>query len=179
MSGSEAVTAPALGESTQKRPCGGVLFPQHYAWFVLAGSLDIMVTHAILHHFGGEEVNRIADALIQRFGVVGMVGLKYASTILVVGICEYVGRRNIRLGRRLAVIAIGLSTLPVGVGLLKVWQWTHAPMPIICPESTEEKPAYIRTAEHLAGCRPIPEADISPTGSTVGGSTLRSWLRSW
>lgn len=176
MNFTEAVTARAPGESAEKRSCGGgVLFPQHYAWYVLAGSLDVIVTHAILHHFGGEEVNRIADALIQRFGVVGMVGLKYTSTILVVGICEYVGRRNFTLGRRLAVIAIGLSILPVGVGLLKVLQWTHAPMPNISSASIEENPAFVRSLGRRADHQPTLEAGAATTGSAIEASMLRSW----
>ncbi|MCC6320305.1 MAG: hypothetical protein IT438_02585 [Phycisphaerales bacterium] len=131
-----------LGATTRikdpSRPA--VLYPQLYAWYILAATLDVVVTHAILHHFGGEELNRIADALIRRFGVAGMIGLKYSSIILVISICEFVGQRNLRLGRRLAVLAVGLSALPVGVGLLKTWQWTRTPnaaIETLCFENRE------------------------------------------
>jgi hypothetical protein len=121
-----------------------VLYPNLYAWYILAATLDIVVTHTILHHLGGSEVNRIADALIQKFGVLGMVGLKYSSILLVVTICEIVGRRSVRLGRRLAVAAIAISVFPVGVGLLKVWQWNHLPAQAIeIAELVEEDEAEV------------------------------------
>jgi hypothetical protein len=43
-----------------------VLFPNHYCWYVIGSSLDIFVTYVIIEHFHGREVNRLADALIQR-----------------------------------------------------------------------------------------------------------------
>lgn len=111
----------------------GVLYPNLYAWYILAATLDIIVTHQILHHFKGSEVNKLADALIQRYGVVGMVGLKYGSAVVVLLICEFVGRRRWQLGRRLAILAIIISAFPVGIGLLQIKAWTimpHAGQPI-------------------------------------------------
>lgn len=119
-----------------------VLFPDHYAWYVLAATLDVIVTHQILHEFQGSEVNKIADALIARYGLLGMIGLKYSSIIVVVLICEFIGRRNVRLGRRLAVAAICLSALPVGVGLLQLAVWTHlVPHGIGPPAQVEWQPS--------------------------------------
>lgn len=123
----------------------GVLYPDYYAWYVLAATLDVIVTHQILHQFEGTEVNKLADALIREFGVVGMVGLKYASIIIVVLVCEFVGRRRLRLGRTLAVAAICISCLPVGVGLLQIWAWSRLPAPTIfidpdTGEATDELP---------------------------------------
>jgi hypothetical protein len=112
-------------------PAGGVLYPNHYAWYVLAATLDIVVTHQILHQFQGTEVNKIANALIREFGVAGMVGLKYASIVVVVLVCEFVGRRRFRLGRMLAVAAICVSCMPVGVGLLQIWAWSRLPVPAV------------------------------------------------
>lgn len=104
-----------------------VLYPNLYAWYILAATLDVVVTHQILHQFKGSELNQLADVLIKRFGVLGMIGLKYASIVLVVLICEFVGRRNQRLGRRLAMLAIVISALPVGIGLLQIKAWTLMP----------------------------------------------------
>ncbi len=42
---------------------------------------------------------------------------------MVVVICEYVGRRRPRLGRWVAVWAIAMSALPVGIGLLQIGAW--------------------------------------------------------
>lgn len=105
---------------------GPVYYPNHYAWYVLAGTLDVLVTYVIIEHLDGGEVNRLAHRLLERYGWAGMVALKYATIVLVVAICEIVGRRNRALGRRLAVAAIVISGLPVGLGLLQVWAWTHA-----------------------------------------------------
>ena len=105
---------------------GSVSYPNHYAWYVLAGTLDILVTYVIIEHLDGGEVNRLARQLLERYGWVGMVALKYATIVLVGAICEAVGRRNLALGRRLAITAIAISALPVGLGLLQVWAWTGA-----------------------------------------------------
>ncbi len=102
-----------------------LLYPNHYAWYILAGTLDIIVTHFILR-LGGEELNGLADHLIERFGVWGLIGLKYGTVVLVVLICEAVGRVRPRWGRALASAAVVLSALPVGIGLLMVYGWTHA-----------------------------------------------------
>lgn len=104
-----------------------VLYPNLYAWYILAATLDVIVTHQILHHFQGTEVNKLADSLISRFGVAGMIGLKYASIIVVVLVCEFVGRRRYRLGRGLAIAAVCISSAPVGVGLLQLWAWSRTP----------------------------------------------------
>lgn len=106
----------------------GVLYPSLYAWYILAATLDIIVTHQILHEFQGSEVNKLADALIRRYGVAGMIGLKYSSIVIVLAVCEFVGRRHHWLGKRLAVAAICISAFPVGVGLLQIWAWTHTPL---------------------------------------------------
>lgn len=106
-------------------PRGGVLLPNHYAWYILASSLDVIVTHAIIYHLGGAEANKIADHLLQRFGLWGLVGLKYATVIVVIAVCEWVGRKHPGTARRLAVAAIIISALPVGAGLVQVMVWTH------------------------------------------------------
>ncbi len=129
---------PSLGLS--RGPSRGVLFTGLYSWYILAATLDVVLTHTILHHFGGSEVNRLADALIQRHGVAGMIGLKYSSIVLVVIICEYVGRRDTHLGQRLAMVAIAMSALPVGVGLLRVRAWSDSQLPIVVGEYACEQP---------------------------------------
>ncbi len=102
-----------------------VLYPNLYAWYILASSLDIMLTYAIVWKFGGREVNAVAARLIERFEHWGLIGLKFATVVLVVAICELVGRRNPGLGRRLAIAAIGLSAFPVGAGLVQIFAWLH------------------------------------------------------
>jgi hypothetical protein len=100
-----------------------VLFPNHYCWYVLASSLDIFLTYVIIEHFHGWEVNRLADALINRFSEWGLIGLKFSTVMLVIVICEFIGRRTSRVARRLATAAVCLAALPVGIGMLQISAW--------------------------------------------------------
>lgn len=165
------------------------LYPNLYAWYVLAATLDIVVTHSILLHFGGSEVNALAASLIDRFGVIGMVALKYSTLIAVIAICEFIGRRKVALGRRLAVGAITLSALPVGVGLLQIAAWggasgtnanLHASTNLVhLPDGSVLLPPPVsRTARRPAPF--IESADGSaptdpPPGSPVPTMLLTSW----
>jgi hypothetical protein len=102
-----------------------VLYPNLYLWYILASSIDIMLTYVIIYGLGGREVNGVANNLLHQFGHWGLIGLKYATVVLVVAICEIVGRRNLAFGRKLAVAAIVISAFPVGAGLVQVFAWTH------------------------------------------------------
>lgn len=97
-----------------------VLFPDRYAWYVLVSALDVIVTVTLLVHLGAREVNMIAQRSIDNFGTWGLVGLKFASVIFVVVVCEFVGRRRERTGRALATAAIFISLFPVVAALLQV-----------------------------------------------------------
>jgi hypothetical protein len=102
-----------------------VLFPNRYAWYVLVSALDIMLTVTLLVHLGAREVNMIAQQSIELFGTWGLIGLKFLSVILVVLICEWVGRRRYFLGRRVATAAIFISLFPVTAALGQV-AWVTA-----------------------------------------------------
>jgi len=106
-------------------PRGPVLYPSLYAWYVLASCLDIVVTYAIVYRLGGSEVNAVANSLLQMFGHWGLIGLKFSTVILVVAVCELVGRRSTAWGQRLAKAAVVVSAFPVGAGLVQVFAWTH------------------------------------------------------
>ncbi len=97
-----------------------VLFPDLYCWYVLAATLDILVTSLVMTHFDATEVNLIAAHLIERFGFVGLIPLKFATVVVVVLICEYVGRERHATGQRVAIAAVGLSSLPVVAALAQV-----------------------------------------------------------
>jgi hypothetical protein len=103
----------------------GVLYPNHYVWYMFASALDIMMTYAIIWKLGGREVNAIAARLVEHLGHWGLIVLKFATVIVVVGVCEFVGRTRPGLGRRLAVAAIVSSAFPVGYGVVQVAAWTH------------------------------------------------------
>jgi uncharacterized membrane protein len=95
----------------------GVLYPNQYVWYVFASALDIMLTVTVLVHLGMREANTFAQWSIDRFGTWGLIGLKFLSVIVVVMICEYIGRADERRGRRLSTIAIGLSLIPIAAAL--------------------------------------------------------------
>jgi hypothetical protein len=106
-----------------------VLYPNHYTWFVLFSAMDIILTHKILGAakfagvsgavfgeagpFNGRELNSFADWVIQQFGLWGAIGLKFASVIFIVLICEYIGTKSVAKGRKLAWTIVILSTFPV------------------------------------------------------------------
>jgi hypothetical protein len=98
------------------------LYPNHYVWYVLLSTIDVLLTSLILSdEFKGREVNLIADRFIRQFGWWGAVALKYSTVIIVVAVCEIVGRRRTeRAGRMLAVCSIVISLVPIGVALLQL-----------------------------------------------------------
>lgn len=89
-----------------------VIFPNGYAWFVFVSALDIMLTWVVLH-VGGREANSLADAIIYRYGLPGLVTFKFALVIIVVLICEWVGRRREESARLLLSIGIMITCMPV------------------------------------------------------------------
>jgi hypothetical protein len=102
----------------------GVLYPDVYVWYVLLASLDIMLTWVVLH-LGGREVNTVADWVIDRWGAPGIVSYKFGLVMLVVGICEFVGRRNGRTGRKLAEWAVAVSSIPVILAFVQLLLKIH------------------------------------------------------
>ncbi|MGE3109086.1 MAG: DUF5658 family protein [Phycisphaerales bacterium] len=112
--------APALAPATFGYFRRAVLYPDRYAWYVLASALDIITTVTVLKHFGFREANSFAQTSIDLFGTWGLIGLKFLSVVVVVFICEFIGRRKERLGRRVASLAIALSLFPVGFALAQL-----------------------------------------------------------
>jgi hypothetical protein len=96
-----------------------VLYPTHYVWLVFASALDIMFTWIVLH-FGGWEVNGVAQRVLERYGLPGIVLFKFAMVTLVIVLCESIGRINNPAGRRLATAAIILTFLPVTLAALQL-----------------------------------------------------------
>ncbi|MHC4695733.1 MAG: DUF5658 family protein [Planctomycetota bacterium] len=108
--------APATVSRTRRR-IGWLSVPQMlyqtaYKWFVYISALDVILTWVILV-LGGKEVNVLADSVIAHAGLKGILIYKFCLVILVVLICEIIGRRRFRLGRNLARLAIVITALPV------------------------------------------------------------------
>ncbi len=96
-----------------------VLYPNCYVWYVLLASLDIMLTGVILAS-GGFELNTIAEAVIDRWSVPGMVVYKFTLVMLVVLICEVIGRQDDRLGRKVAEWSVAITAIPVVLALMQL-----------------------------------------------------------
>src|SRR4051794_9296945 len=86
-------------------PIRGVRYPSEYTWLVFIASLDLMLTWVILHR-GGQELNSLADTIIDRYGLWGLSAFKFGVIAFIICLCEFIGRRKPGTGRFLAVAAI-------------------------------------------------------------------------
>ena len=89
-----------------------MLYQRAYKWFVYVSALDVVFTWLILLS-GGREVNLVADAVIAHTGLMGVLIYKFCLVVLVVLLCEVIGRRRPRTGRRLARWSVAITALPV------------------------------------------------------------------
>jgi hypothetical protein len=94
-----------------------VRYPNEYVWFVFVSALDLMLTWVVLA-FGGRETNGVAAHVLQRYGLVGFVIFKFALVVLVICLCEVIGRHNDRVARRIAAFAVVVTCLPVLLSIL-------------------------------------------------------------
>ena len=106
-------------ETKQSLLTRSVLYPDVYLWYVFLASLDIMLTWLILQ-MGGREENALAKWIIAHGGLVGAVLFKFGTVVFVVLICEYIGRRRAKTGRRVAEWAIALTAIPVVVAIVQL-----------------------------------------------------------
>jgi hypothetical protein len=105
---SPAIDGPRL-------PFPRLLYREFHTWLLVLGTLDIVLTSAVLR-VGGVETNMIANAALAWGGIPAMIALKAAGLLTVLGICEYVGRVRPDLGRRVLNCAVALNTAPVALG---------------------------------------------------------------
>ncbi len=114
-----AAWGPAAAPLDEPRRLGfrHVLYPSTCLWYVFVSVLDLMFTRVMLF-FGGEEINVIANYVLTRWDVPGLVVYKFALVFLVICICEYVGRRRYRTGLCLMQWAVGVTWIPVLLSIL-------------------------------------------------------------
>ncbi len=115
-----SVDAIELADAPARRLIPDVLYPKHYVWYVFTSTLDLILTWIILH-VGGSEVNALANWVIQQFDLPGVVIFKYSLVLLVITICEIVGRNEWRRGKHLCEWAVGLTFIPVVVALYQLF----------------------------------------------------------
>jgi len=95
------------------------LYPDCYTWTVFISAMDLMFTWVIFH-LDGWEANPLAAYIIDQFGLWGTVLFKFGLLVMVILICEFVGRRKPGLGRVLAIstVLIPLSGVLMGAALM-------------------------------------------------------------
>lgn len=94
-------------------------YPTAYSIFIIVSVWDLIYTWLILS-MGGREVNPIAKAVLEYHDYGGMVAFKFTLVVLVVLLCEVIGRKNERTGRRLAIWAAGVTCLPVAFAMAQL-----------------------------------------------------------
>jgi len=107
--------APYAGAGAPADARRGVLYPQPYLWYVFLSAMDVVFTTLILAA-GGRELNAVAEWVLHRYGVRGMIVLKFIMLTVVVLVCEFVGRHNHATGLKLSRWAVAASAFPVLVG---------------------------------------------------------------
>ena len=70
---------------------------------------------------GGHEVNALADAVISYAGLKGILIYKFCLVIFVVMMCEVIGRRKFRRGRKLARAAVVITAIPVMLSVAQLF----------------------------------------------------------
>lgn len=84
-----------------------------YVYLVFVSALDIVLTGLVLYRWNGDEVNPIAAEIIRQMGFGWALLFKFGMMLVAVIVCEVIGRRSDRVGRRLAVAAVIINGLPV------------------------------------------------------------------
>ncbi len=97
-----------------------VLYPRIYPWYVVVATLDVLLTWLILSTFNGVELNPIAAEVIHSGGMPAATFYKFATVMFVLWACEYIGRRKLLAGRRLAFYAVALNCIPVTASMAQL-----------------------------------------------------------
>ena len=127
----DTTVAESVEKSLPARLKSSVRYPNAYVWFIFLAALDIMLTYLILHpvlfardatmtESRGSEANALANWFIERWDVPGMVIFKFVLVVLVVVLCELIGRRKDETGRRIAEWAVAITSIPVLVALVQM-----------------------------------------------------------
>lgn len=107
-------------ESTERADAKShVIFPNGYVWFVFISTLDLLLTWIVLF-LGGREANTVANEILVRFGLPGLIVFKFALVVIVICICEWVGRRRHESARLLLSVGIMITCLPVVLAMILI-----------------------------------------------------------
>lgn len=97
-----------------------VLYPRIYRWYIAAATMDVLLTWLILSSFQGIELNPIAAGVIHSGGMPAATFYKFATVMFVLWACEYIGRRKVLTGQRLAVYAAAANLVPVTASMAQL-----------------------------------------------------------
>ena len=103
-------------------------YPQAYVWFIFVSAMDLMMTWIVLY-FGGQEVNVLADYILDRWALTGMVVYKFSLVVFVIFLCEVIGHYRPRLGRRLSIFAVFITLVPVIIAFTHLLGAVYGPQP--------------------------------------------------
>lgn len=97
-----------------------LVFPRWYAWFFVAGGLDVLFTYAVLLQ-GGSEANPIANIILHWGGFDAMVLFKASMMVLNIMVCQYVYEHRASLAKRLVVAYTFIAFVPPLWGAMLLW----------------------------------------------------------
>lgn len=72
-------------------------------FFILANALDAIMTRVLLRLPQFRESNEIADSILDRFGMPGMIAFKFIIVAAVVIIAQVIARRKLHVARYLLI----------------------------------------------------------------------------
>jgi hypothetical protein len=110
------ITISHLRSVVRGDECSRGLSPEFYFWLAFLSVLDLTLTYFIVWHFahmGGREVNTVALAVIERFGLPGMVVFKFACVGLAAVICDFIAHHRLPTARRLGAAMMTIASVPV------------------------------------------------------------------
>ncbi len=111
--GHSSTHAPAVPNKPRFFSLPAMRYQNAYVWLVFVATMDAILTRLVLTVWKGSEVNPIAAAVINVFGYNWTIVFKLATILLVIVICEVVGRRDDKAGRQLAYLAVLINAVPV------------------------------------------------------------------
>lgn len=117
---SEAAVAPVAGFFNR-----AILYEDLLKWFLLLSCLDILFTWVVLH-MGGSEVNWIARLFLEHGDLYGLVAFKFTMVVLIILLCDFVGRRNDARGKFIAKAAVVITSFPVILASMQLLIFMYA-----------------------------------------------------
>jgi len=97
-------------------------YPNESVWFVFVSVMDVFMTTIVLH-FGGREMNLIAKAVLDNFGVRGMALFKFILVLIVLASCQIVGGTRYRTGKVLVRAAVIVTAMPMILAFAQLLMW--------------------------------------------------------